>query len=416
MAAAALGKIFLLALALVSVTAERRSYNGYSVLRAKVDNLKHFKVLSTLRDESNFDFWSGPLYGKYADIMASPEEYPELTKLLNSHGIPFSFMINNLEAVISETDTVAKTQAAMNWNEYFSTEENYAWLEGLAQNNSNVQVLNIGNSTENRVIKVVKISSGPSNATRPALWIDGTIHAREWIATTTATYAINQLVNNASAHRQILDNLDIYILPIVNPDGYEYSRTTDRLWRKTRSILANTTCRGVDANRNFGYKWSGEGNTINKCSLTHQGAAPFTEPEAQAVRDFILGSNVNWQGFITLHSYSQLWMTPWGYTKDLPSNYQEMMRVANKSVAALKAVHGTTYEAGSAANILYESEGTSRDWAKGVPNITYVYTIELRDTGRYGFVLPPAQILPTGQETWAGIRVLAAEIAGVAQD
>jgi murein tripeptide amidase MpaA len=404
------GKFLIIAAAVVSASAERRSYDGYSVLRAKVDTIKQFKILATLRDEGNFDFWSGPIYGRSADILASPEEYPKLTSLLNSHGIPYSYMIDNLQMVISEADIQENPQASMNWNEYFSTEAIYAWLEELGRNNSNVQVLNIGNSTENRLIKLVKISSG-GNATKPALWIDGTIHAREWIATTTATYAINQLVNNASAHREILENLDIYILPLVNPDGYEYSRNTDRLWRKTRSILPNTTCIGVDANRNFGYKWSDAGNTNNQCSLTHQGAEPFTEPEARAVRDYISGNNINWQGFITLHSYSQLWMTPWGYTRDLPENYAEMMRVANKSVSALTAVHGTSYEAGSAANILYESEGTSRDWAKGVPNITYVYTIELRDTGRYGFVLPADQILPTGQETWAGIRVLAEEIA-----
>ncbi len=55
-------------------------------------------------------------------------------------------------------------------------------------------------------------------------------------------------------------------------------------------------------------------------------------------------------------------------------------------------------------HIVDQSSGTSRDWAKGVPDIEYVYTIELRDEGQYGFLLPPDQILPTVEETWAGLK------------
>ena len=70
---------------------------------------------------------------------------------------------------------------------------------------------------------------------KPAMWIDGGIHAREWISPAAVTFMIRQLVEVQDAEESdLLDNLDWYILPQVNPDGYEFTRASDRLWRKTR--------------------------------------------------------------------------------------------------------------------------------------------------------------------------------------
>jgi len=103
-------------------------------------------------------------------------------------------------------------------------------------------------------------------------------------------------------------------------------------------------------------------------------------------------------------------MTPWGYTKDLPDDYQELKDLSDLAVEELRKHYNTPYTTGSSANVLYESAGSSRDWAKGAGGFKYVYTVELRDTGRYGFLLPPEQILPTCEETWAGMQVIANHI------
>lgn len=110
------------------------------------------------------------------------------------------------------------------------------------------------------------------------------------------------------------------------------------------------------------------------------------------------------------------------------------MELGSRAVSALTAVSGTEYELGSSANILCNlhkicliefkvfqlmvikiftdlSAGSSRDWAHLEGGFRYVYTLELRDTGRYGFILPPAQIIPTALETWAGLQVVARHIA-----
>jgi len=117
-------------------------------------------------------------------------------------------------------------------------------------------------------------------------------HAREWISPATVSYIVRQLVENR-ANYTFANNVDFYILPVVNPDGYEYSRSGNRLWRKNRN-KNNTKCVGVDLNRNFGYKWGGAGASKDPCQETYAGPGPFSEPESQAVRDFVttLGASV----------------------------------------------------------------------------------------------------------------------------
>ncbi|TKR69520.1 hypothetical protein L596_021668 [Steinernema carpocapsae] len=121
-----------------------------------------------------------------------------------------------------------------------------------------VELIEIGSSHENRSLTVVKLEdkSLKSQFRRPALWIDAGIHAREWIAVTTALNLIDMILK----HPGIFKNLTIYVLPVVNPDGYEYSRTKDRFWRKNRrpAECGNPydCCQGVDLNRNFDSDWS----------------------------------------------------------------------------------------------------------------------------------------------------------------
>lgn len=119
--------------------------------------------------------------------------------------------------------------------------------------------------------------------------------------------------------------------------------------------------------------------------------------------DYILSVKDRVLMYLSLHSYSQLILTPWGWTKDLPKDYPDMERVAKSAAQALNSKYGTNYTVGSSTNVLYEAAGGSDDWAHGVAGIKYSYTMELRDTGDKGFVLPPDQIIESGEETWLAL-------------
>ena len=212
---------------------------------------------------------------------------------------------------------------------------------------------------------------------------------------------------------KLVNHCDWYILPVVNPDGYVhtwYSNET-RLWRKTRKPVPGSHCLGTDANRNFDFHWNTIGTSPDPCDNTYAGPTAFSEPEAKNIAKFIQNMpNGTLDVFLTVHSYSQLFLAPWGYKRDPTPDYPELARAARVATDTIKSLFGTEYRVGRSATILYPSSGTSRDWAKGVPNITYVYTIELRDKGEYGFLLPPDQIFETAYETWEGIKAMALDL------
>ena len=110
---------------------------------------------------------------------------------------------------------------------YYGFQSHISYIDCLAKNYTDiVQTIDIGSSTEGRVLKVIKIGRTRSNGTsKPAVWIDGGIHAREWISPASVEYVVYELVENyeATENKHLVDNLDIYVLPILNPDGYVVS-------------------------------------------------------------------------------------------------------------------------------------------------------------------------------------------------
>lgn len=88
------------------------------------------------------------------------------------------------------------------------------------------KIENVGLSYENRTMYALRISNSTSNKTKPQIFIDGGIHAREWIAPAVALYIMNQLLEHQDQNRKLIEVADWLILPVVNPDGYEYTHTT----------------------------------------------------------------------------------------------------------------------------------------------------------------------------------------------
>lgn len=155
-----------------------------------------------------------------------------------------------------------------------------------------------------------------------AIMIEAQIHAREWIAGATATYVLNQLLRSDDPEIQsISETVDWHIIPNTNPDGYEYSRTTNRMWRKTRSPVS-LVCWGVDGNRNFGYNWlipdhtGDEGASRAPCSDTYAGPTPFSEPESIAVNNYLEQHHSEFDIYLSFHSYGHQILFPFGHTYD----------------------------------------------------------------------------------------------------
>lgn len=267
-----------------------------------------------------------------------------------------------------------------------------------------VETESIGKTVEGRDMMVIKIKK--AGAGKPNIFIDAGIHAREWIANAVATFMIRELVENYEENKDIVDNLNIHILPMANPDGYEYSRSGDRMWRKNRATNSGSSCKGVDLNRNFGFHWAETGVSFSPCSDVYCGTKEFSEPETDAIRKYTLSLEPTPILGHSIHSYSQLWLWPYGFDyTSRPDNWEEIKKLAEDASAALEAVHGKYFDPINSAD-LYPAAGASDDWYRGVLKTRYSFTTELRDTGLYGFLLPAKQIIPSGEELFAGMKVV----------
>jgi carboxypeptidase T len=275
-------------------------------------------------------------------------------------------------------------------------------LQRLAEDNPEIVELHeIGRSVEGRPLWALRIGERRGSSRKVAVF--GCHHAREWVAVEVPYRLAEHLVDNASADpvRSWLQQGEVWVAPMVNPDGHEHTRTRDRLWRKNRRRNADGSI-GVDPNRNYGYMWG----TLDVATSSHVpsdetyvGPRAFSEPEVRAVRDLVARELVG--GVLTYHSYSQLILYPWGYTADpVPDDADllSMRGLAEEMQRLVKGVHGRTYVAQQASQ-LYPTAGDLTDWAYGEYDVP-AFTVELRPASALdgGFVLPADQIEPCWEE------------------
>ncbi|XP_005409154.1 PREDICTED: carboxypeptidase B2 isoform X2 [Chinchilla lanigera] len=332
---------------------------------------------------------------------------------LNDSRIPFSILMGDVENLIRQqtsNDTVSPRASSSYYEQYHSLNEIYSWIEVVTEKYPDMlRKIHIGSSYEKRPLYVLKVF-GKEQTARNAIWIDCGIHAREWISPAFCLWFIGyvtQFYGKEKLYTNLLRHMDFYIMPVVNVDGYVHTWQKNRMWRKNLSFHENNRCIGTDLNRNFASKHWCEGASSFSCSETYCGPYPESEPEVKAVADF-LRKNINHiKAYISMHSYSQRILFPYSYNRSKSKDHEELSLVASAAVRAIESIHkNTKYTHGSGSESLYLAPGGSDDWIYDL-GIKYSFTFELRDTGRYGFLLPERYIKPTCTETLAAVSKIA---------
>ncbi len=392
---------------------QRVRFDGHKVVRVSASTPRQLQTVLALTD----DVWtcSGAGLGTF-DVRMNPEQFEAFA----GTGVPHQVLIEDVQALDDASRAEGERRRANvadnpSWYDDFRTySEVQTKVQQLAAAYPSLATFSvIGQTLQGRNIFAIRIT-GPGNVSdRPAILFDGTQHAREWISPMTVTYIAEQLLVQYATDPQIkglVDNIEFLIVPIVNGDGYDYSWTTNRMWRKNRRPApVGSSCDGVDTNRNWGYQWgSNNGSSGNPCSEIYRGTAPFSEPETQVLRNYTI-ANPRLVATIDFHSYSQLLLYPWGYTPTLPPDNALFTQISGAMAGAIAAVHGKTYVAGPSYATIYPTSGGIKDWMYGDQGLL-AWTIELRDTGQYGFILPPNQIVPTCEENFAAVKALAQQI------
>jgi chitodextrinase len=261
------------------------------------------------------------------------------------------------------------------------------------------QTYNIGTSVEGRDIWAVRISDNPAlDEDEPSVLFVGCHHAREWISVEVPLYLGKYLTDHYATDPEItslVDNQQIWIVPVLNPDGYEYSRSTNRSWRKNRRYNGGGKY-GVDLNRNYGYMWGDDaGSSGDRGSGTYRGPEAFSEPETRALRDLCLAHD--FRSMITYHSYGSEVACTWGYTLDPTPDFCRDRHMADVMETLINNVHNAGYTSPEIYG--YITSGDTTDWTYGMFRIPSI-TIELRPktSSEGGFILPEDQIIPACEE------------------
>ncbi len=384
---------------------------GQTPHRVRYDDHKLVRVTLTSQDDIETmlrlsqDPWSDRVGIGTVPFRVAPQDMAGLRE----SGLAFEVVHDNIQALI---DQQRPARAPAGWFEDYRTydEVNALMDELVSLRPDLVTKLTIGQSLEDRTIYGLRISSLEEGSDAPAVLFNGTQHAREWITPMTTMYIADTLVTLYDIDLDVqamVDEVVFYIVPMVNPDGYVYSWDVDRMWRKNRRDNGGA-CFGVDNNRNWGVAWGDDaGSSGDPCSNGYRGTAPFSEPENQAMRDFIM-AHPHIAAHIDFHSYGQLILSRYGYvSEEPPEPDRTTFRDLNgQMAAAILDVHGETYRAGGGAMTLYTVSGGCADWSY-VDQGILAWTFELRDTGDTGFLLPADQIIPTGEENFEAVAVLA---------
>jgi len=430
----------ILVVAAIQSVRPKVNYAGYSVLELEPHGSDDAAYLDTVSSCSVL----AEYIGTGLAFLCDRKQTNLLRRAAKQRGIKFKFLTRNLGRDIkleqrtsssfrsdlpATGNTGRKKARLISHTNYESSATILEWVDQLAARNKFVSNHTIGKSVERRDLKMVKINAGSG---KPKIFIDAGIHAREWISPAATIFFIEKLVRtikrqsrparrgkkgrgNQGGRAQIspASRFEWNIVPLMNPDGYEYSRTTDRMWRKNKRKNAGTGCLGVDLNRNFpeGY---GVGASKNPCDEVYKGPHPLSEPESQALNSYIEQTK-GIQAAVSVHSYGNVIIFPWGYKEARHPNKTMLSTMANHIRNEVQKVTGEHYRPGTSKEVFGAwglAGGATDDYyiTKGIP---FSYTFELPgkdEDGQHGFILPRSNIKKVGNQLYTGFMMLAEQL------
>ncbi|XP_065282108.1 carboxypeptidase A1-like isoform X2 [Dermacentor albipictus] len=327
------------------------TFFGHHLLSVRIDSQAHLKTLLDVKDNLDLDFWSHAIKeGHTGLVRVPPESFNEIVDVMESAGIQYYVNSDNLQSLVNE---------------------------------------------EKRLI-----APDDASATRGETASDLLDYARY--------YSYKSLVSRHQERTSEVSEIFNYewrVIPCLNPDGYEFSRRSNRMWRKNRSVQYSsngTKCYGTDLNRNFDVSFCSTPDEADPCKETFCGKAPFSEPESHAFREYVTEFRNRIAFYFSFHAFGDLWLIPYSFRSERPPDYDELMARANRAVAAIQEVSGTLYKAGSISSLLYIAPGTAIDWMYVKKGVRMSFTIEI-SSEKNGFFLNQSNVIDVPKQAWVGV-------------
>ena len=265
-----------------------------------------------------------------------------------------------------------------------------------------VSLFSIGKSFEGRDLWALRLNTdakGTAPSKKPGIVFMGAHHAREHLSVEVPLRIAQRLVAQRAepAIARLLKERDVYFIPLVNPDGAEYDVSGDKYHMHRKNMRPNGDgSTGTDLNRNYAFRWGGQGASGDPRDDTYHGPSAFSEPETQAVKAFV-EARPNLTVLLSYHTFSELVLYPWGGTDESISDATALAAFKNM---ATEMAGMTGYRAMQSSD-LYVATGDTCDWAWAERGI-FAFTFELTPKSMWdgGFYPGAAAIAKTTQANW----------------
>nr|XP_032521326.1 zinc carboxypeptidase A 1-like [Danaus plexippus plexippus] len=344
-----------------------KSYKNYTLFRGVPVTDHHLEFFKNLSDVYKATFWRSPgLVHRPVEFIIGPNKKRIFLRDAMLKGIYYTTVIEDVQRAFDSQTVktyVRRNMESFDWTSYFRLDDIYDWLQDLSVMYPKVMHLqNLGKSVEKRDILMAKITLPVrKKRSRPKIIVEGGIHSREWVSIAFVTYFLHQVLTTVdkkeSKLKSIAEEYEWYFIPVLNPDGYEYTHKKDRMYRKNM--------KGVDLNRNFDMHFGSVGTSSRKQDETYGGPKAFSEPETLALANFVKANSKNLKFYLAFHSYGQYMIIPYAYSKKHEGNFDEVHERGIRAAKRISKKYGTQYTVGTAYDTVgYVTSGVSGCWVK----------------------------------------------------
>lgn len=403
----------------LATTAAAGLYSGHRVVRVDTPSIEESAKFHALVEADEMDVWHKG--DGFVDVRVPANVKSSAEDLSAVWGLNTTVVEEDVQTYFDRVNSEWKCKSgeeACAKDEFYQTYQELNVIErrmdALVSSSDFATGFTIGRSEEGRDIRGYTLTSSRGGNKLVAAYHCG-IHSREWLPIPFCLWLGEKLVEGyAEGETQattILDNYEIHIIPVLNPDGYVYTHEVDNNWRKSRKVNANSNCVGTDLNRNLPYQWGTGGSSTDPCSNTYMGVDPLDNVETRLL--------YNWIGqlrplvYMDIHASGNMWLAPMGYRPreiclfdprpcgvDNDDEYNRYMASGEASRVAIQAVHGQNFRVGPITFIIYQASGTTVDTMYNDHGVTYAYSPEVRA----GFQPSPENIILSNEELYEGTK------------
>ncbi|XP_059061018.1 carboxypeptidase B-like [Achroia grisella] len=403
---------------LTSVFAKNEEYKNYKVYNVAFHAQIQQDNFASIKDDL-IDYWRYPsLENQVSGLaMVPPARVDWFEGRLKELDVAVDVHIEDLYEHLAdkekETTDLSRSDngRAFSFDNYYRYDEILTYLYALEETYGNspdisFRVIQYDYTEENRPLVYLQINNRNDvlDDTKPLVVIEAAINPRDWITVPAAINIANKLLE--SDQQRFLNNFEWIIVPVVNPDGYEYTHSTGRYWTKNRTVRnldnLNFMCPGVNINRNLDFEWRLSGTSTSACSHLYGGLEPSSEPESRLLQSIIDENESRINLYISLQNNGGFISYPWYYERAASGLFISNHLLGLEIIDAMQG----DYKLGVASVNIDPTSGTASDYARS-KGVRYSYNIDIVQDTNNGVNIPAGDIVDIVEDVWRAVSVAA---------